>query len=62
MENRDYPEVYTSDYLNANGIQQYQSMIGALQWMVTTGRFHILTSVMIMSGFRNAPRKGHLER
>jgi hypothetical protein len=36
-------------------------MIGALQWMVTIGRFDILTSVMTMSGFRVAPRKGHLE-
>jgi hypothetical protein len=36
----------------------YQSMIGALQWMVTIGRL----AVMTMSGFRVAPRTGHLER
>jgi Reverse transcriptase (RNA-dependent DNA polymerase) len=37
LEKGDHPEVDTSDYLDANSIQQYQSMIGALQWMVTIG-------------------------
>jgi hypothetical protein len=37
-------------------------MIGALQWMVTIGRFDILTAVMYMSSFRAAPRVGQLER
>jgi hypothetical protein len=37
-------------------------MIGALQWIVTIGRFDIATAVMTLSGFRIAPRKGHLER
>ena len=37
-------------------------MIGALQWTVTVGRFDINTAVMTMSGFRAAPRQGHLER
>lgn len=37
-------------------------MIGALQWIVTIGRFDIITAVMTMSGFRMAPRIGHLER
>jgi hypothetical protein len=55
LEKGDHPEVDTSDYLDANGIQQYQSMIGALQWMVTNGLFDILTSVMTMSGFCGAP-------
>jgi hypothetical protein len=39
----------------------YQSMIGALQWMVTNGQLNITTAVMTMSGFRVAPRTGHLE-
>jgi hypothetical protein len=40
----------------------YQSMIGALQWMVTIGWFDIITAVVTMSSFRAAPRKGHLDR
>ena len=30
--------------------------------MVTIGRFDIITAVMTLSGFRVAPRKGHLDR
>jgi hypothetical protein len=37
-------------------------MIGALQWMVTIGRFDIFTAVMTMSGCRVGRREGHLER
>jgi hypothetical protein len=37
-------------------------MIGILHWMVTIGRLDITTAVMTMSGFRVAPRNGHLER
>jgi Reverse transcriptase (RNA-dependent DNA polymerase) len=62
LEKGDHPEVDTSEFLDAKGIQQYQSMIGALQWMVTIGRFDILTAVMTMSSSRAAPRQGHLER
>jgi hypothetical protein len=36
-------------------------MIGVLQWMVTIGQPYITTAVMTMSGFRLAPRNGHLE-
>ena len=62
LEKGDHPEIDTSELLDAKGIQMYQSMIGALQWMVTIGRFDIITAVMTMSGFRAAPRKGHLDR
>lgn len=62
LEKGDHPEIDTSELLDAKGIQMYQSMIGALQWMVTIGRFDIITPVMTMSGFRVAPRKGHLDR
>jgi hypothetical protein len=37
-------------------------MIVALQWVVTIGRFHIRISAMTFSGFRAAPRRGHLDR
>ena len=39
-----------------------QSLIGVLQWTISLGRFDIATAVMTMSGFRTAPRVGHLER
>jgi hypothetical protein len=62
LQKRDNPETDSSDLLDNTGIQIYQSMIGALQWVVKIGRFDISTAVMTMSGFRIAPIKGHLER
>jgi hypothetical protein len=62
LEKGNHPETESSNLLDSKGIQMYQSMIGALQWMVTIGRLDITTAVMTMSGFRVAPRTGHLER
>jgi hypothetical protein len=43
-------------------VQQYQSLIGSLQWAVSLGRFDVTTAVMTLSSFRAIPRQGHLER
>jgi hypothetical protein len=62
LEKGDHPELDVSDLLDEEGIQQYQSLIGSLQWAVSLGRMDIATAVMTMSSFRAAPRVGHLER
>jgi hypothetical protein len=62
LEKGDHPELDLSPFLDEEGIQQYQSMIGSIQWAVSLGRFDVTTAVMTMSGFRVAPREGHLER
>ena len=62
LEKGDHPELDTSDELDHDGITKYQSLIGALQWLITLGRFDIATAVMTMSRFRAAPRQGHMER
>eukprot|EP00977_Amphora_coffeiformis_P025386 scaffold19501_cov100-Amphora_coffeaeformis.AAC.1 len=62
MEKGDHPEMDTSAFLDPGKTKLYQSLIGALQWMVTIGRFNIMTVVVTMSSFRAAPRTGHLER
>ena len=61
LEKGDHPELDTSNELDAKGIKNYQSLIGALQWSVSLGRIDITTAVMMMSGFRVTLRKGHLE-
>jgi hypothetical protein len=58
----DHPEVDDTELLDEAGIKDYQSLIGALQWLVTIGRFDIHTAVMTMAAFRSAPRSGHMER
>ena len=62
LEKNDHPELDTSPLLDEEGVTQYQSLIGAMQWVITLGRFDIAVSVMTMSSFRAAPRVGHLER
>ena len=62
LEKGDHPELNTSDLLDADGIQKYQSMIGAMQWAISIGRFDIATAIMFLSSFRVTPRVGHLER
>jgi Reverse transcriptase (RNA-dependent DNA polymerase) len=62
LDKGDHPELDTSKLCTEEQISQYQSMIGSLQWIVTIGRFGVLTTVMTMSGFRIAPRIGHLKR
>ena len=62
LEKGDHPELDDSELLDSQGIVLYQSMIGALQWAVTIGRFDINTAVMTLSAFRAAPRRGHLDR
>jgi hypothetical protein len=56
LEKGDHPELDTSELFTTEQIAQYQSIIAALQWIVTIGRFDIITAVMTMSGFRMAPR------
>ncbi len=58
----DHPEIDDSTFLEEEGIQQYQSLIGQLQWAISLGRFDIAVAIMTMSAFRSAPRKGHLDR
>jgi hypothetical protein len=60
MEEKDNPELDLSQELELDGILVYQSLIGALQWDVTLGRFDILMGVTTMASFRVAPRQGHL--
>jgi hypothetical protein len=60
IEYKYHPELDESSLLDADGVKQYQSMIGALQWLVSLGRFDIFCAVMTMSRFRVEPRQGHL--
>ena len=62
LEKNDHPELDASGEVDSDIISKYQSMIGALQWTISLGRFDIATAVMTMSRFRVAPRDGHLDR
>ena len=62
LERNDHPELDDTKELGPDDTTKYQSMVGALQWAISLGRFDIHTPVMTMGSFRIAPREGHLER
>jgi hypothetical protein len=62
LEKGDHPEIDTSEFLDADGVKNYLTMIGQLQWCVSLGRIDIFSACVTMSTFRITPRKGHLER
>jgi len=57
----DHPKLDTSELLNEDDQKVYQSLIGALQWVIQIGRFDIQTAVMTLSRYRatSVPRQGH---
>jgi hypothetical protein len=62
LEQNDNLEMDDSPFLGQDETQQFQSLIGAMQWAVSIGRLDIATAVMSLSSFRTMPRRGHLER
>ena len=57
----DHKECDSSDLLGIEGVTNYQSLVGQLQWVITLRRMDVATTVMSMSSFRSAPRHGHLD-
>jgi hypothetical protein len=62
LEHGDHPEIDNSEELGLDDIKKFQSMIGALQWVIQIGRFDINTAVMTLSSFQVNPCLGHLNR
>jgi hypothetical protein len=62
LDSNDHPEVDASEFLDEECIQQYQSLIGSMQWAISIGCFDIAVHVMSMSTFRTSPWCGHLDR
>jgi hypothetical protein len=47
LESNDHPEIDSSEFLSENDIQKYQSLIGAMQWAISIGRFD--TALLFLS-------------
>ena len=62
MDKDDKPELDDSPKLGPDGIQKFQSLIGAVQWMITLCRLDLALPIMSLGRFRAEPREGHLER
>jgi hypothetical protein len=62
LEQNDHLEMDDSPFLGQDETQQFQSLIGAMQWAVSIRRLDIAIAVMSLSSFRTMPRRGHLKR
>ena len=49
LEKNDHPELDTSEILEGPEVNQYLTMVGQLQWLITLGRFDIQDQVIAMS-------------
>ena len=57
----DHPELDDTELLGFEKTKIYQSLVGALQWVVQIGRFNVGTAMMTLSQFCAAPCRGHLD-
>ena len=58
----DHLELDTSPMLDDTGTKIFQSLTSAFQWVITLGRWDIMTAVITLSSFQALSRVGHLER
>ena len=60
---RNYaPWLEDSPELMADGVQQYQELIGKLRWAVDIGRLGIMLEKLLVSNYLAMPRVGHLKQ
>ena len=58
----DHPELDDTNFLDSNGINDYQSIIGVCQWISISARMDITFAVSSLSRFASKPREGHMKR
>jgi hypothetical protein len=62
LEKGNHPKLDNTPFLEADGIHDYQSIIGSAQWAISLGRLDIQTAIMTLSSFQSATHIGHLDR
>ena len=62
LAKNDHPELDDTPFLDEEGRAKYLSMVGALHWVVSLGRFDVMSATVTMARFRMEPREGHLRR
>ena len=62
LEGGDHPEPHTPELCDEHQTNQFQTLIGQLQWLISPGHFDIAVHVMSLSRFRTQPRKGNPDR
>ena len=60
LEHEYHPVLDESKQIHKEGIQQYQSWIGSLLWVISLGSFIIQCNVILMPKLRTTPFQGNL--
>ena len=55
LQKGDHPELETTAFLDDEGIEIYQSLIGAIQWAISIGHWDNQCAVMSLSSYRAQP-------
>src|SRR5687768_16043981 len=61
MKKSEHPELHTSKFIDKSEIEQYQFLLGTMQWTISPGHPDILEDVILMFSICDVPRKGHLQ-
>ena len=62
LEEGDHPELHTPELCDEHQTNQFQTLVGQLQWLISPGHFDNAVHVISLSRFRAPPRKGYLDR
>ena len=62
LEGGDHPKPHTPEVCGEHQTNQFQTLIGQLQWLISPGHFDIAVHVMSLSRFRTQPRKRNPDR
>ena len=62
LEGGDLPEPHTPELCDEHQTNQFQTLIGQLQWLISPGHFDVAVHVMSLSRFRTQPRKRNPDR
>ena len=61
LQKGDHPKLDTTLFLDKEGKEIYQSLIGSGQWNISIGRFDTQSAFMSMLRYHSATSEGHLE-
>ena len=62
LQKDDHPKLDTTPFLDEEGKEIYQSLIGCGQYNISVGRFDMQLAMMLLSRYCTAPREEYLER
>ena len=62
LATKDHPETDKTLLLDDKRQQQFQQLIGMLNWIVQLGRFDVAFATASLSRFSAAPQEGHMDQ